>query len=399
MRKLLLIARSEYLRMVKRRSFLIATLGMPLLIGVITVVSTLIAIGGRDSRPFGVVDQAGVLGDVAATARAQAASAVGYSDATAARSALEAGVIKAFYVVPADYLASPRVQLFYWQKAPDEAVTGGMSRMLQSALSQTAPADVRDRLVSGPNFTYQSVAGEERGIEKQVLGFLLPLFIGMFFVFIVMGSAGYLLQAVTTEKENRMVEVLFTSVSPFQLIAGKAIGLMGVAFTQIGIWVAALVAAAVVAARFVPFFRGIQVDLCFLALVVLYFVPTYALVAGMMITLGSIVTDHQQGQQISGYVSLLFMLPFFFFVLVFTNPNSPLMVLMTLFPTTAFMAVAMRWGVTTVPVWQVATGWLLLVGTAALFVGLAARVFRVGMLQYGQPISLRAVRDIVRANR
>ena len=72
------------------------------------------------------------------------------------------------------------------------------------------------------------------------------------------------------------------------------------------------------------------------------------------------------------------------------------MVAMTLFPTTAFLTVAMRWGVTTIPAWQLALGWTLLVVTAAFMVVVAARVFRVGMLQYGQPLSLHAVANIAR---
>ena len=253
-----------------------------------------------------------------------------------------------------------------------------------------------ERLLGGVNMTYRTLKEGEQGIEQQVIGFLIPLFVGMFFVFVVMGSAGYLLQAVTTEKENRMVEVMFTSVSPLQLIGGKALGLMGVAFTQIGIWLLALVAGVLVLSRSVPFLQGIKLDPIFLLLVLLYFVPTYALVAGMMITLGSMVTDLQQGQQISGILNLLFIAPFFFFVLIFTNPNSPLLVAMTLFPTTAFMAVAMRWGMTAIPVWQLIVGWGLLVSTAVAGVLVAARVFRVGMLRYGQPLSLAALAQIVR---
>ena len=137
-----------------------------------------------------------------------------------------------------------------------------------------------------------------------------------------------------------MVEVMFTSASPFQFIAGKALGLMAVAFTQIAIWLLALVVAMLVVALEGAVLPGIRIEPAFLLLVVLYFVPTYALVAGMMITLGSMVTELQQGQQIAGIVNLLFLAPFFAFVLVFTNPDSPLMVAMTLFPTTAFMTVA-----------------------------------------------------------
>jgi len=169
-----------------------------------------------------------------------------------------------------------------------------------------------------------------------------------------------------------------------------------VAFTQIGIWLLALAAAVVVASRFAPFLQGIKLDPVFLWLVLLYFVPTYALVAGMMITLGSMVTELQQGQQIAGILNLLFIVPFFFFVLVFTNPNSPVLVAMTLFPTTAFMTVAMRWGMTTIPTWQLAVSWLILVSTAAISIGVAARVFRVGMLRYGQRLDLKTMLRAVR---
>ena len=111
----------------------------------------------------------------------------------------------------------------------------------------------------------------------------------------------------------------------------------------------------------------------------------------------AMVTEHQQGQQIAGIINLLFIFPFFFFILVFTDPNSPLMVAMTLFPTSAFMTVAMRWGVTTIPAWQLVLGWVLLVASASFMIVVAARVFRIGMLQYGQPLSLRAVAEIARA--
>lgn len=398
MRNLLLIARAEYARLVKQRSFLLATLGVPLLIGIVSAVSALVAVNSvADTGPFGVVDHAALLGDALPQASSYAAaSAVAFPDEAAARAALEAGEVQAYYVVPADYLQTQRIALYYWEQAPSDGVSGQFNRLLRAALAAQAPPEVRDRLLGGINLTYRTLKEGPQAIEQQVIGFLAPLLVGMFFVFVVMGSAGYLLQAVTTEKENRMVEVMFTSVSPLQLIGGKAVGLMGVAFTQIGIWVLALVIAVLALSRSVPFLQGIKLDPMFLLLVVLYFVPTYALVAGMMITIGSMVTDLQQGQQISGIVNMLFILPFFFFVLIFTNPNSPFLVAMTLFPTTAFMSVAMRWGMTTIPLWQLIAGWGLLVATAAFSIVVAARVFRVGMLRYGQPLNLAAVAKIAR---
>jgi ABC-2 type transport system permease protein len=120
----------------------------------------------------------------------------------------------------------------------------------------------------------------------------------------------------------------------------------------------------------------------------LFFLPTYALIAGLMIALGSLVADHQQAQQLSSLVTLPFMLPFFFMVLVFTSPNSPLLVALTLFPPTAFTSVAMRWGMTAIPIWQLVLSWVLLVATALASIAFAARVFRLGMLRYGQGLKL-----------
>lgn len=397
MRNLWLIARAEYTRLVKQRSFLLATLGVPLLIGVVSAVSGLVAVrSATGTQPFGVVDQAALMGDVLSESAAYGADARAFPDEAAARRALEAGEVQAYYVLPADYLQTQRVALYYWEEAPAESVSGQFNRLLRTSLAARAAPDARERLLSGINLSYRTLKEGAQKLEQQIIGFVVPLLVGMFFVFVVMGSAGYLLQAVTTEKENRMVEVMFTSASPFQIIGGKAIGLMGVAFTQIGIWVLALVIAVLALSRSVPFLQGIKLDPVFLLLVLLYFVPTYALVAGMMITIGSMVTDLQQGQQISGLVNMLFLLPFFFFVLIFTNPNSPFLVAMTLFPTTAFMSVAIRWGMTTIPLWQLVTGWALLVATAGFSIVVAARVFRVGMLRYGQPLNLAGVAQIVR---
>jgi len=72
------------------------------------------------------------------------------------------------------------------------------------------------------------------------------------------------------------------------------------------------------------------------------------------------------------------------------------MVALTIFPTTAFLMIVMRWGATVVPVWQLAASWVLLVATAGLSVWAAARIFRIGMLRYGQPLDLRAAWRAVR---
>jgi ABC-2 type transport system permease protein len=90
------------------------------------------------------------------------------------------------------------------------------------------------------------------------------------------------------------------------------------------------------------------------------------------------------------------MAPFFVLVVLFANPDGPLAVAMTLFPTTAFMTITIRWGLTTVPFWQIALSWSILVASALITVWLAARIFRIGMLNYGQRLDWTAIRTALR---
>jgi ABC-2 type transport system permease protein len=127
-----------------------------------------------------------------------------------------------------------------------------------------------------------------------------------------------------------------------------------------------------------------------------FFVPTYALIAGMMIVIGSMVTETRQGQQIAGALNMLFTLPFFFIVLFFTAPNSPLATILTIFPTTAFLTIALRWSMTTIPMWEMMMGWVLVVASAIFAVWAASRIFRVGMLRFGQRLDVKSMLRAVR---
>jgi ABC-2 type transport system permease protein len=117
----------------------------------------------------------------------------------------------------------------------------------------------------------------------------------------------------------------------------------------------------------------------------------------MMIAVGSMVTETRQGQQIAGALNMLFTLPFFFVTVFFTAPNSPLATILTIFPTTAFLTIALRWGMTTIPLWEMIVGWVLVTASAMVAVRVAARIFRMGMLRYGQRLDVRSMLRAVRS--
>lgn len=400
MRNLLLIARHEYITMAVRRSFVLSTLAVPVVIAAIIGLGILFSGQEQDRRPVAIVDQAGVITPEAAAAaagRGRVALVLGQDEATA-RAALGAGEIQAFYVLPPDYREGGQVQLHYAGDAPGGDVRSQLDDLLRESLAAGLPPAVQQRLEEGLRVTVRSADGRQEFDEESFVNILLPFLAGFFFTFAVLNSTGYLLQAVTAEKENRTVEIMATSVAPWQLMGGKAVGLLAVALSQIALWVAVVGLAVVIGARVQPVLQGVRLSWSLLAIIVLYFVPAFALLGGIMMAIGAAVTESQQGQQIAGILNLLFLLPFFFIVIFFVNPDGPLAVALTLFPTTSFLTIAFRWGLTTVPAWQIAVSWVLLVAAAVVAVWVASRVFRTGMLRYGQRMDLASIVATLRQN-
>ena len=403
MPKLWLVAKHEYRKMVRKKSFLIATLGVPLLIIAATVVIILVAINSEDSRPLGYVDHAGILRPDAFAALGDDEKRVtirAYPDKSAARAALEAEEIQAYYVIPADYLQQPTVERYYLEKTPGrEAGEDFWDFMRAGLVLQQLPEETQARAFYGAALTVRTGDGKREIGSHDGLSLVMPFAGAIFFFIVVLSGGGYMLQAVTDEKENRTMEILATSLSPEQLIGGKAIGLMAVALTQVGVWIIALAGGLLIGAQFVAELRGLQVPWGLLGITALYFFPAYALVSGLMTVIGASVTEVQQGQQISGIINMLFTFPMFFLSVLIAKPNSPLAIALSLFPTTSFTTILLRWGLTVIPFWQLAVSWLLLVASAAGSVWLAARVFRLGMLRYGQRLSLKGILTDLRESR
>lgn len=398
MRNLWLIARQEYLQRVAQRSFLLITLSIPFLIAAVSAIAVLSVLGSRDDRPLGYVDHAGVVAAQVAAAPVEDDSVAvrTFADEAAARAAVEAGEIQAFYVLPQDYLARREVTLYYGDEPPGQATRRVFDAFLRRALAASLPAANQQRLLEGSVLTLSTLDGRREITAAGVPDAVLPFVAGLLFIMATMSSSGYLMQALTSDKENRTVEVMMTSVRPLDLVGGKASGLMAVSLTQLGIWVAVAVAAVLVARTSVPELRDLRVSPELVALIVAYFLPSYVLIAGMMTAIGAIMPDLQQAQQLSGTLNLLFMLPYLLAVLLFSDPNSPLAVALTLFPTTAFTTITVRWGLTVVPLWQLIVGWVLLAAAALAMIWVAARIFRIGMLRYGQRLDLGSIRMALR---
>ena len=402
MRNLWLVARHEYRRMVMRRSFLLITLAIPVgmaaLIGLIFVIET----SGEDRSPLGYVDKAGILDQALLDAMPEPDKRVeirSYPSEEAGLDALERKEIQALFVLPASYPGTLQTDLYYMEDPPSNDVWADFDDFVRVNLLAAYPEEVQNRALEGPSITVRDIASNRVFSEEAIINVILPFVATFFFFIATMSASGYMLSVVAEEKENRTMEVMVTSVTPGQLIGGKALGLMAAALTQLAVYAVAAVIGLMIAIPRVPVLQQAAVPWEYLAVMALFFFPAYALMSAIMIAMGSSVADLQQGQQVAGFLNLLFMLPIFLLVLIMQNPAHPVVVFFSLFPTTSFLTISLRWGLGTVPVWQIAIGWVLLEAAAILMLWTAARVFRAGMLRYGQPLNLRAALAAVRGGR
>jgi ABC-2 type transport system permease protein len=409
MRNFWIVARHEFRKKISSRGFWLLTLSIPLLLGILIGVVIFLNVNGNTKTPLGVIDRAGLLDPGAwPPAEGRHIPIVPFPDEAAAQQALEAGEIQAYYILPADYLTARSLEVYYLNNKPGVLQQEDFTAFLRFSLATRAPQEAQARLADGPELIVRALDGSKEVSSHDLPQILLPFIAGMVLVISNMANAGTLLQVVADEKDNRTIEIMLTSLSPGQLIGGKVVGLMGVAFSQLAVWTAAAVMGVVLAARFVPSLQSMRIPWDYLLVVVLFFVPTFAMIAGVMTAIGGSVTDVTQGQQMAGVINMFFMLmagvinmffmlPLLLSAVILFNPTGPLVVVMTLFPTTAFATISLVWGYASIPIWLLATSWLLLTATALISVWASGRIFRLGMLRYGTPLDLRSALSSLRS--
>ncbi len=390
MKKFWLVFKYEYLRHVLRKRFLFGLLSVPLFIVVILGIGMISALLAIDNKPAGYVDQAGLLTITEVPGEEEGIFAdpplVAFPNEAAALEAIDRGEIGAFYVIPPDYLETGEVRVIT-READSNLSQGRFTRLVRINLLAREDEAVAKRVLEGPQMILRSVDGTRETNESNFLSFLVPFSAGVLFMIAVNSSGGYLLQAVVEEKENRTMEIVITSVSPEQLMAGKVLGNLSVGLTQLFAWILFGVVGLWVAKNFFPFAENLAIDLTSVMLMLITLLPAFVMVAALMAMAGATATESSEAQQIAGLFSLPIVAPYWFAGSIMTNPNGPLATGLSLFPLTAPVALPMRAIVTNVPVGQVILAVVLLVLVALLALLLAARAFRLGMLRYGKRVT------------
>ena len=232
MNKTILVMKHEFWRHFKRRGFLFAVLGLPVMMLAIAG-GVILFFTSKADEPVGVIDQAGILLEPAAYAAIEEDSMpfVMFSEETAVHNALMQKEVQAYFILPADYLQSGRVTLYHNGDTFDEIAGETADYVRASLLASGDPLLLERFRDNNLDINFRSLA--ESSEQKSEFGFILSFVIGFIFLIAIFATSGILLQAIVDEKENRTMEILVTSLKPTELMVGKVLGLVGLGFVGI----------------------------------------------------------------------------------------------------------------------------------------------------------------------
>jgi len=397
MRKIWLVAKQTYQQRIRSRTFLLLTFGIPLLMVIAGAIPIVTEFRG-DLPRVGMVDLTGEMSPLPQVeVNGETLNLQFYADQEAAKSAFEDNQIGGFLVVPGEYFQGESPQ-YFGSEEPNERLITGLEKAIRKAYLSGQPDWQRARIEEAAAVTYQSLDSREEISEgpSVIIRVATPIFLAFVFVLSVFTGANQMGSVVVLEKEERAMEMVITSISPFDLVAGKVLGMTLLSLTQIAVWVAAAVLA--VGLFFADDLAGHPISIPWQALLWggLLGVPGYFLFASIGAGLGIIAGDIEQARQLAGMLGFLGMAPLYFMGVVVTAIDGPLAVGLTLFPLTAPTITLFRLALTDIPFWQLLSslGILLLCLTASVWG--VSRVFRATMLLYGQKLKLPQIWEAVK---
>ena len=411
MKNIILIAKREFFTQVKKKSFIILTLLTPLLIIVFGGVVSLMFQANETQMQISVIDKSGLFKD-----KLKSDQNIHYifsSEET------EKSLIKALetteemngvMIIPKKEIheLENSIEILTNKNLSNEArrnIAGNILEIIKAEKINAlgiSTAQIED-LNKGVNLHVVNVLEKEKKQDSFLVGVKsgLSMFL-MYCVFTFIMMYGIrVMRSVLEEKNNRVVEILISSVKPFELMMGKILGVTGVALVQFGVWVVMIFASVMtLGSSNVGIVSGVvEVQMVLSALsqlnyglilfvFVIYFLLGYLFYSAMYAAIGSAVDNETETQQFTLFAILPMMLGFYGSITIMNNPDGPMSFWLSMIPFTSPIAMLARIPFD-VPVWELALSiGILLISTLGM-VFIASKIYRVGILMYGNKVTLK----------
>ncbi len=397
MKNIMTILKHEFITIVSRRSFLITLFLLPLIsIGVFLFTNYMNRDQGGNSiaQFFAPEQEATIDGYIDQSSLIQALPGnyeeilLPFSSEAEAEKALQQGDIIGYYVIPADYLETG--SLLYVQREYRPFSGLDSSEVMEYVLNYNLlgqDQSLADRIEVPFELERVSLTGQEERNPNDAMSFFVPYIVTFLFYMVIFGSASLMLNSITSEKENRVMEVLMTSISPMEMLTGKMIALGLVGLLQTMVWSSTGLLILKISGNSVP--AGFHLDASILLWGALFFILGYAVFASFMAGAGALVPNLREASQATMVVLIPLLIPLMLISSMINRPNSLLVTILSLFPLTSPVAMMTRLSATTVPFWQILVALGLLVLTAYFVIRGVAGLFRAQNLLSGQKFSLK----------
>ncbi|MCQ2303137.1 MAG: ABC transporter permease [Bacteroidales bacterium] len=430
MNKIGLIIKREYLTRVRKRSFIIMTFLGPLLLAAIYIVPIMLALNApNEKRTIAVVDGSHWFEEQFKGNDEQTFIIVEGQPIDTVKEMVKQGAFDMVLYVPPTQLNIPSNAVLYsLNQVPlstDEYIRSVMKKEIeeQKLLASGVDPDIVDAAKTDINLSV--IRMDEEGGEKEtftevqfVLGMVLAILIYMF----ILMFGGQVMQGVAEEKNSRIIEVIVSSVKPFQLMMGKIIGVSLVALTQFLMWImltgviyigfsaaiglsnpSAISAGSVmtqeVLSNDITSNEAVQnivqiansIDFgtiigCF----IIFFILGYLLYGTMYAAVGSIVDSNTDSQQFTLPITVPLIVSMIAAIYIVNAPDGQLALWLSMIPFTSpvVMMVRIPFGV---PIIQIVASIAILAVTFVLMTWVAAKIYRTGILMYGKKLSYKEI--------
>ncbi len=229
----------------------------------------------------------------------------------------------------------------------------------------------------------------KKGEEKDMMGtFMVSYFLALILYMAIFIYGAVIMRGVIEEKSSKVVEVILSSIKPFQLLLGKILGIGAVGLTQFSIWAVFGLAATQFSQTLIPAgadFNLVSIPAYIFVYFVVFFILGYFLYGTLYAAVGSMVSSEKEAQQLMMPITMFLVLPLLLLIFVIRSPDSALSVFLSMFPLFAPIIMMLRVSVLLPPFIQVGGAIVLLILAVLVMTWLAAKIFRVGILMYGKP--------------
>ncbi len=436
MNKTLIILRQEYLKRVKKKSFIILTLLVPFLFaGMFALIIYLSINNDKEERTIAVYDESQLfLGELGQEGYTQY-HFVPKEEYSELRENLKSSEFYALLYIPANIYSANTAQLFSVKQVPielSEQIERKLSRFIENdkrekVVAETKIPDLEDRLeATRTSIKLSTLKISETGETKKsssAIAFIASYAMGFIIYFFVFMYGSMVMRSVMEEKKNRIIEVIISSVKPVQLMAGKIIGTALVGLTQVAIWVVlGVTAVAVLQGFFTPesaqqmgqsimesqsamnpaaaqvagqsqvvevleMIGNLNLPLILFSFV-FYFLIGYLMYSSLLGAVGAAVDSDEDAQQLVFPVTIPLILSIMLLFPIARNPEGPVAFWGSIIPFTSPVAMLARvpYGI---PTWELLLSMSLLVLATFGAIWVAAKIYRTGILMYGKKVNLK----------